>query len=99
MTFPPIKDPSVISKDTIMTLKNPSSIKTAFHGVLLNLAMVAIAFAAGVAIGYGHHAKNVTELCNKIEAFTTPYGSFSCYPYEKQEKEEEEVILEKKGAK
>ena len=96
MTFPPIKDPSVISKDIIMTFKNPSSIKTAFYGVLLNLAMLAIAFAAGVAIGYGHHAKNVAELCNKIEAFTTPYGSFSCYPYEKQEKEEE-VIIEKKG--
>lgn len=96
MTFPPIKDPSVTTKDIIMPFKNPSSIKTAFYGVLLNLAMVAIAFAAGVAIGYGHHAKNVTELCNKIEAFTTPYGSFSCYPYEKQEKEEE-VILEKKG--
>ena len=98
MTFPPIKDPSVISKDSIMTFKNPSSIKTAFYGVLLNIAMVAVAFAAGVAIGYGHHAKNVAELCNKIEAFTTPYGSFSCYPYEKEEKEEE-VIIEKKGAK
>lgn len=98
MTFPPIKDPSVTAKDIIMTPKNLSSVKTAFYGVLLNLAMVAIAFAAGVAIGYGHHSKNVTELCNKIEAFTTPYGSFSCYPYEKEEKEEE-VIIEKKGAK
>lgn len=94
MTFPPIKDPSVISKGVSMAPKNPSSIKATFYGVLLNLAMIAAAFAAGVVIGYGHQAKNITELCNKIEAFNTPYGSFSCYPYEKQE---EEPIVEQKG--
>lgn len=76
----------------------PSTFSSTFYAVVAGLALLSASFLAGVFIGHAHQAKNITELCNKIEAFTTPYGSFSCYPYEKQEKEEE-IITEQKGAK
>lgn len=90
MTFPPFSNQP---KETPMATFNPSTtakIKSSVvTGVILIMSGAACVLLGGV-LGYGRAQKDTASGCNKIEAFTTPYGDYQCFPYEKAKQEPEE---------
>lgn len=86
------------SANSFTAAKIKSSVVT---GVILVMSGAACILLGGI-LGYGKAQKDTASGCNKIEAFTTPYGDYQCFPYEKAKQEPEEVIITepaKKGAK